>query len=129
MFVAGGRDDLFDDPRTSTLKDCIANSDFLYPVIEAIVAGRTTAEWMEFCDERGIPATELPTLDELVEELPIADHPAAGAYRQIPHPVRYSRTPANVYRPAPLIGQHTIEVLSEIGCDADEIARARARRS
>jgi crotonobetainyl-CoA:carnitine CoA-transferase CaiB-like acyl-CoA transferase len=114
LFLAGGRTDLVDDPRTATLKDCIANSQFLYPAVEPIVLQRTTKAWMAFCRERGIPATELPSLDDLVEALPIAQHPIAGPYRQIPHPVRYSRTPANVYRPAPLIGQHTGEVLDEV---------------
>jgi crotonobetainyl-CoA:carnitine CoA-transferase CaiB-like acyl-CoA transferase len=114
LFLAGGRADLVDDPRTATLKDCIANSHFLYPAVEPIVLQRTTEAWVAFCRDRGIPATELPSLDDLVEALPIAQHPIVGPYRQIPHPVRYSRTPANVYRPAPLIGQHTGEVLGEI---------------
>lgn len=115
MYSAGGRDDLIDDPRSATTRDTIANADFLYSVIHSITPQRTTSEWLEFCRAQEIPATEVVSLEQLVEQLPVVEHPTAGPYRLIPSPVRFSRTPANVYRPAPQIGEHTEEVLAEFG--------------
>lgn len=122
LFRAGGRDDLLDDPRIATRSDRIANSDSLYREVATILAGRTTDDWLAFCDEHGIPATASATLAELVDELPLAEHPEAGAYRQIPPPVRYDRTPASIRRHAPLPGENGREVLAEVGFDEPELA-------
>jgi crotonobetainyl-CoA:carnitine CoA-transferase CaiB-like acyl-CoA transferase len=54
--------------------------------------------------------------------LPIAEHPHAGTYRQIPPPVRFFNTPSSVRRAAPLIGEHGASVLSEAGYSESEIA-------
>ena len=82
---------------------------------------RTTAEWLEFCAEHGIPATEAATLDEFVEQLPVDTHPVAGPYRVIPPPEQFSETPAGIRRPAPGIGEHGREILAEVGYDAASI--------
>lgn len=103
----------------------IANADLLYRRVAELVATRTTDEWMSICRREGIPATEITTLDELVDALPTAEHPFAGSYQLIPPPVRYSRTPAAIRRPAPLVGQHTDEVLEEVGFDAGQRQRLR----
>ncbi|MDA3041307.1 MAG: CoA transferase, partial [Actinomycetota bacterium] len=57
LFGAGGRDDLFDDPRTETRESRIANSDSLYREIAAILTQRSTQQWLALCDEHDIPAT------------------------------------------------------------------------
>lgn len=117
LFGAGGRDDLLDDARIATRESRIANSDSLYREVATILATRTTEEWMELCDAEGIPATRAASLDEMVDELPVAEHPTVGDYRVIPHPVRYSATPASVRRPAPVAGQDGREVLAAAGYD------------
>ena len=122
LFRAGGRDDLAGDDRVRTGRARIANSDGLYQDVAAILATASTAHWLAFCDEHGIPASAVVTLEEMVAELPIVDHPLAGPYRQTPSPVRFSATPANVRRHAPTIGQHGTEVLAEAGYSDDEIA-------
>ena len=76
---------------------------------------------MAFCEEHRIPATEAASLDDLVEQLPLAEHPVAGPYRVIPPPEQFSKTPASVRLPAPGIGEHGREILSEIGYDAASI--------
>jgi crotonobetainyl-CoA:carnitine CoA-transferase CaiB-like acyl-CoA transferase len=117
LFRTGGRDELLNDPRIATRESRIENSDTLYREVAAILATRTTAEWLDFCDTNGIPATRAASLGDLVDTLPTADHPLAGTHRLIPHPVRYSATPASVRRHAPTLGQHGREVLSEAGYD------------
>ena len=85
--------------------------------VAAILAQRGTEEWMALCHAEGIPSTRAATLDELVAELPEAEHPVAGRYRVIPPPVVYSATPAGVTRHAPMIGEHGRQILAEVGYD------------
>jgi crotonobetainyl-CoA:carnitine CoA-transferase CaiB-like acyl-CoA transferase len=99
--------DLYADARSR-----IRHSDQLYQAVRAIIATRPTAYWLEYCSREHIPASRIVTLDELVDSLPIEQHPVAGAYRYIPPAARFSRTPQGLRRPAPLIGQDTGEVVA-----------------
>lgn len=121
LFSAGGREDLVNDPRIATRESRIANSDTLYREIAKILRQRTTDEWLAFCAEHAIPATRAASLDDLVEELPVVEHPTAGTYRQIPPPVRFSATPPSVRIPAPTVGQDTRELLAAAGYDTASI--------
>ncbi|MVU78296.1 CoA transferase [Nocardia sp. ET3-3] len=114
LFAAVGRTDLLDDPRYADRRAAIANSDTLYRDVREVVAAYTTAEILEICAAQGIPATHVATLSELVDALPLGTHPVAGGYRVIPHPIRFSRTPADLRLPAPLIGADTETVLAEL---------------
>jgi crotonobetainyl-CoA:carnitine CoA-transferase CaiB-like acyl-CoA transferase len=122
IFSEVGKPDAGSDPRYCDQRAALRNSDSLYRDIRAIAPLRTTAEWLEYCHKTGIPATRVATLQDLVDPLPLATHPAAGRYRLIPRMARFSRTqgPA-LRREAPLIGQNTGEVLAELR----EIERAR----
>jgi crotonobetainyl-CoA:carnitine CoA-transferase CaiB-like acyl-CoA transferase len=121
LFKAGGRDDLHDDPRHAGRAQRIQNSASLYRDVAAVLATRTNDFWIDFCRREGIPATEVATLDDLVAALPIVHHPIAGDYRSVPPPVRFAASPATARRPAPLIGEHGREVLTEVGYASDEI--------
>lgn len=115
IFAEGDRDDLAGDSRFENLRACIVNSDFLYEAVQSVTPLRTTAQWLDFCERNAIPSTPVTTLEELVDSLPVAEHPVAGPYRSIPAPVRFSSGPTTVRRPAPLPGEHTREVLAEVG--------------
>ncbi|MEM7342429.1 MAG: CoA transferase [Actinomycetota bacterium] len=121
VFTKGGRPELVDDERILTRRSRTLNSDTLYRDVASVLPTHTTEEWLRFCAEQGIPATEAATLDELVDQLPLAQHPEVGAYRIIPPAERFATTPATVRRPAPMIGQHGREVLVEIGYDRSTI--------
>jgi crotonobetainyl-CoA:carnitine CoA-transferase CaiB-like acyl-CoA transferase len=125
IFAGTGRDDLLDDPRWATAHDRIAHAAWLYEQVGAMMAERSTADWLEFFRAAGVPAAPVATLDDLVAGLPLADHPAAGTYRHIPPPARFRHAPTGAPRPAPLIGQHTDEVLTEAGYDPGGIAALR----
>ena len=127
LFKAAGRDDLVGDSRYANGRARIANAHDLYAILYEIAADRSTSEWLGLCREHGIPAAAVATLDELVAELPIEHHPVAGAYRLIPSPVRFSETPAQLRRHAPLIGEHSHEVLRETGMSDDEYESLVAR--
>jgi crotonobetainyl-CoA:carnitine CoA-transferase CaiB-like acyl-CoA transferase len=126
IFAATGRDDLLGDERYATGRKRIANSAFLYDTVGRMLQSRTTAEWATFFRELDVPAAEVGVLEDLVEQLPEAEHPHAGTFKTIPPPVRFARAPQSVRRPAPLIGEHTDEVLAEVGYDHQGIASLRA---
>ena len=126
LFAAGGRHDLVDDTRMATRWSRLEFAAELYREVAELILTRTTAEWLAYCELHDIPAGPVRTLDELVEELPVADHPIVGEYRVLPGGVRFDATPASVRRHAPLVGQHGDEVLAEIGYTAAEVAALRA---
>ncbi len=121
LFTEGGRTDIETDRRFRTRAGRFENSDSLYGDVAAILATRTTGEWLTFCKAHGIPATAAATLDDLVDELPLAEHPTAGTYRVIRPPERFSATPVGVHRPAPMIGEHGRQLLTEVGYDPLQI--------
>jgi crotonobetainyl-CoA:carnitine CoA-transferase CaiB-like acyl-CoA transferase len=127
IFAGMGRNDLCGDVRYSTASLRITNAPFLYGVVGSMMIERTTAEWLDFFRAHDVPASAVTTLDELVEELPLVDHPVAGRYRQIPPSVLFDNSPASVRRPAALIGEHTDQVLLEVGYDRGRIEELRAQ--
>jgi crotonobetainyl-CoA:carnitine CoA-transferase CaiB-like acyl-CoA transferase len=129
IFEVGGREDLRGDSRFADLRACIVNSDFLYQAVQSVTPDFTTQQWLAICDRHRIPATPVVTVDELVAALPVVEHPVAGSYRLIPPPVRFSGSGSPLRRPAPVVGEHTREVLAEVGYPEPEIDRLAAPRS
>ena len=127
LFLAAGRDDLVQDERIRSARSRIAHADSLYAEVAAVLVDRTTAEWLEFCGDKGIPASPVPTLEELVDELPEDDHPLAGRYKVIPQPVRFANHPGRtVHRHAAVSGQHNAEVRAEVAQWAEHHAEHHA---
>jgi crotonobetainyl-CoA:carnitine CoA-transferase CaiB-like acyl-CoA transferase len=128
-----GLDELVDDPRLRPMGR--GDTEFAYGVLERVLAQRPTDTWLALCAAEGIPATAVASIEGLLASYPEATHPSAGAYRVIPSPARFSATPTTLRRPAPHIGQHTREVLAEVGYDegtieqlaADGVLRERGR--
>ena len=87
----------------------------LYGELRPIIASRTTAEWLEFCTEHSIPVGRVPTLDEVVAELPKQDHPVVGPWRVIPPPIWFSSAETPEIQAAHRIGEDTRAVLEEAG--------------
>ncbi|HLI25008.1 MAG TPA: CoA transferase, partial [Acidimicrobiales bacterium] len=113
LFAEAGALSLLEEVPYRDGRDRTLNADALYQRVARIMATRTTAEWLEACRRIGVAVTEVAGLDDLVAALPVATHPVAGDYRVIPPAVRFESAPAGVRRPAPLVGEHTAEVLAE----------------
>ena len=129
FFTFADRPDLADDPRFASHNSRIAHVDELYALFGELSVRRTTDEWITYCDERSIPAARVMDLADLdgdpqlaaVGLVSISEHPTEGAYRYVADPVVYSETPTRMRRHAPLLGEHAVEILSELGYDAAEI--------
>lgn len=121
LFVEGGRPDLAADERITSRQARFTNSDALYREVAAIVATRSSEEWLDFCRRAGIPCSPSARIEDLLAELPIVEHPVAGRYRQIPSPARFSVTPAAVTRHAPRRGEDSRDLLVELGYDGSTI--------
>lgn len=121
LFRWGDRLDLIDDPRLESRRSRIMNGDSLYQDLASVLRQRTTGEWMPLLREAGIPATTVASLDDLIDDLPLTEHPHAGSYRVTPAIGALSPDVDAVRRHAPLHGEHGREVLSEAGYTAAEI--------
>ncbi len=128
------RGDLLADPRFGDIAGRLANREALIAELETSFAARTAEEWVEALLERGIPAGRMNTYPEAFEsehgrhrqmrmEVP---HPIEGSVPNIGFPVKLSGTPQRVRRHAPLLGEHTDALLSELGVSADEVEAMRA---
>ncbi|GAB3309202.1 CoA transferase [Epidermidibacterium keratini] len=114
LFAEVGWPEFADRSRWENRRASLANSDSLYRDVRRVMATRTTAEWLEFCRAASIPATPVTTIQDLVDELPLAEHPAAGRYRVTPVAARFNGTDIPEPTPAPLIGQDTADVLDDV---------------
>lgn len=123
LFRLGGRDDLITDPRVATRRSRIENGPSLYQEVAAILMQRTTAEWIELLRPAGIPLAEVATLDDLVDDLPVVEHPHAGGYRVTPPLTGTAASSDLIRRHAPLHGEHNREVLAEVGYTEAELDR------
>ncbi len=116
------------DPRFATNGDRMANLPALVDAMNAVLVTRTRAEWLETLDAAGVPAGAVHTMGEALSHPQVlardmvveVEHPRIGRYKAIGCPVHFSATPAAVERAAPLLGEHTREILAEAGyADAD----------
>ena len=129
-----GMEALLEDPRFKTAPDRSKNRKALAPELEKAFEKKTSAEWVELLNAKGVPSG--PILDvkqmyenEQVKHLQMAvpvKHPALGEVMVQAPPVTLSRTPASVRRHSPDTGEHTDEILGELGFSQAEIRDLRA---
>jgi crotonobetainyl-CoA:carnitine CoA-transferase CaiB-like acyl-CoA transferase len=128
---AVGDDTLAADPRFATNDARLANYDDFRARVERTLTTGTTAEWQERFERAQIAAGPVYEFDEVFADPQIkhlglvteVEQPGYGKARMLGFPVRASATPAAIRRPAPLLGEHTAEVLTELAISAEEIDR------
>jgi CoA:oxalate CoA-transferase len=117
-----GLDDLIHDPRFATNHLRTENQPELSAILTAELINKTTAEWIGICEKADIPFSKINNIKEICEDpiirhrnmLVTVDQPGVGPVRIAGSPIRLSETPGEVRGPAPLLGEHSAEVLREV---------------
>ena len=112
-----------EDPRFRTNSERMAHRETLVGLMNAVLRQRTRAEWQAAFDAAGVPAGPVHTVGEALSHpqtlargmVVTLDHPQAGSTRALGCPIHFSATPTRISRPAPLLGQHSRELLMEFG--------------
>ena len=118
-----GRSELLQDHRFIDMGNRTKYVKEVYAFIAEILKTRTTADWLEAFNRADIPAMPMQTLESLIDDahlqavklFELAEHPSEGKIRQMRNPTRWSATPLGAIRHAPRLGEHSREVLREIG--------------
>lgn len=128
--------ELTENPLFLTNPDRVKNNKDLKPIIEEWLKDITIDEAVEMLLGVGIPAAQINTIDRVVSDPHIAgaremfvdiEHPVAGKMKITGNHIKFSETPVRYERPAPLLGQHNREILSEVlNCSEQEIDRLEA---
>jgi crotonobetainyl-CoA:carnitine CoA-transferase CaiB-like acyl-CoA transferase len=130
-----GLPELADDPRFVTNAARNAHRAALVAALQEAFLTRSYDEWEAVLQPAGIPVGAINTIDQVVTHPQVRarraivehTHPVAGTVETVAPPVRLSETPGAIRRPAPLLGEHTEEVLrARLGLGKDELGKLRA---
>ena len=128
-----GREELIDDPDWATPEARLPKLDKCFAIIEEWTMTKDKFEVMDILNKVNIPCGPILSMKELAEEPSLratgtvveVDHPTRGKYLTVGNPIKMSDSPSEVER-SPLLGEHTLEVLSEVlGYSEEEIESIR----
>ncbi len=129
-----GRPELAGDPRFAKNQDRVRNRAVLVPILEAVMATRTKADWLAALEAAKVPCGAINNLAEVFADPHVAErdmvtpwnHPLQPDLRLVSSPMKLSATPVRTDLPPPLLGQHTDDVLRELlRCDDERLRQLR----
>jgi crotonobetainyl-CoA:carnitine CoA-transferase CaiB-like acyl-CoA transferase len=110
------------DPRFKTNPLRVKNREKCVAIVAPMLKTKTRDEWLELLNAESIPCAPINNMAEVFKDPQVlhrdmlveVEHPSAGKIKMAGIPVKYSDTKASVYRPPPLLGEHTDEILAEV---------------
>ncbi|MBF7052722.1 CoA transferase [Halomonas sp. KAO] len=126
---------LLDDERFADNRRRMANREALREILNAIIVTRRVDEWIEHFNHAGVPCGRVHDLRETfddpqvqAQEMRLELTQASGRVPVTGFPVKLREAPASLYYPVPKLGEHTEELLAELGIEGDELTTLRERR-
>ena len=124
-----------EDPPFRSAAGLVQHAEARLDLMAGALATKTTGEWLERLDRAEVPCAPVLTRDDLPDHPQIiennlvleSEHPRAGRMRQARPAERMEGTPSQIRLPAPELGQHTEEILQDVGFAAAEIAELRSK--
>ncbi len=131
---AGGMPELAADARFRTNPDRVRNRAEMIPILERMVLAKTKQAWIEQLEAVGVPCGPINSIADAFENPQVKarglridlPHPTAGQVPMVANPIRYSATPLQYPAAPPLLGEHTVDVLRDLGYAPDQIEKLRA---
>lgn len=126
------------DARFGKVSDRIRHADDLQEMLEQVLAEREVSYWIAKMDEAGVPGGPINSYDQALNDPQVlardmvveVEHPKAGRTRALGIPAKMSLTPGQVRMPAPVLGQHTVDVLKTVLSLSDQqVAELRSRNA
>ncbi len=130
------RSDLLGRPEFATQPERARNRKALNAEIEKVTVTRKSAEWIEILNRAGVPCGPIYTMDQVFDDPQVrhleaaatVEHPRLGRFRVVNQPVKLARTPASMAAATPELGEHTVELLRELGYADEDMRRLREKK-
>lgn len=137
FFKAVGREELMNDKRFNNMSERTKNLDAVYEIVSKIILTRKTTQWINLLESLDLAVAQVETIESLMEHphllqtdfFKITEHPSEGIIRTMPKSSSWSVTQPKSARAAPRLGEHTREVLQDVGLSESEIDNLLARSS
>lgn len=125
------REDMIADPRFKDMRTRLENIDVTYAETGKALSTKTTEEWLDKLGQTNVPHMKVNSLSDLITDEHLnavgfwheIEHPTEGQLRFASLPINFSQTPASIRRAPPRLGEHSEELLQEVGYSPEDIAQ------
>jgi crotonobetainyl-CoA:carnitine CoA-transferase CaiB-like acyl-CoA transferase len=130
-----GRQDMIGDPRFKDMRTRLENIDVTYAETGKALAEGTTEYWLEKLGATNVPHMKVNSLSDLMTDEHLTavgfwqdmDHPSEGRLRFASLPINFAQTPVSIRRAPPRLGEHSAELLREVGYSAEDVDQMMSR--